>query len=150
MKIQDLIQKSIIPRTLFPAFDALRKEAFEKAQVVFTDRVQGYNVDHECYEEQVFGVLSLSSEIYKRARRLVGVVTPFRVDEIRDTDINRILDICVDTMNYLSWMYALTKMASGFEGHANSDDAPNYLKAPPLPKPFPTGSPLKGEDHAQG
>lgn len=127
LTIQDLVKKADIPRELVPVFEKLRQEAFSKAQQIYDDRVIAYDVDHPAYEEQVFGPVSLASEIYKRGRRMAALVSPLRTDPLREADINRILDLCIDTMNYLSWNYALVVLASGFEGHANADDSPDYL-----------------------
>lgn len=128
LSVQDLIRKADIGRELVPVFEKLRQEAFIKAQEVYDDRTVGYNVDHPCYEEQVYGPISLASEVYKRARRLAALTSPIREESLRDEDINRMLDISIDTINYLTWFYSLVKIASGFEGHANSDDAPDYLE----------------------
>lgn len=127
MTVAELIQRADLPRTLIPAFEQMRVEAFTSAQRVYDNRTIGYNVDHPCYEELVYGPVSLSSEVFKRARRLAALTSPVRTDQLRPEDVNRILDICIDTINYLTWMYALVKIASSFEGHANSDDSPDYL-----------------------
>lgn len=127
LTISELIRKADIPRELIPVFEKLRLEAFAVAQKVYDDRTVGYNVDHPCYEEQVYGPVSLASEIYKRARRLAALVSPVREDPLRNSDINRMLDICIDTINYLTWTYSLIVLASGFGGHADSDDAPDYV-----------------------
>lgn len=128
LTISELVKKADIPRELVPMFEKLRVEAFNTAQQVYDDRVVAYDVDHPAYEEQVYGPVSLASEVFKRARRLAALMSPMREDPLRDADLNRILDICIDTMNYLSWLYALVVLASGFTGHANSDDAPDYLQ----------------------
>lgn len=127
LTIRDLIRRADIPRELVPAFEKLRIEAFVMAQKVYDDRVISYDVDHPAYEEQVYGPVSLASEIYKRARRLAALTSPVREDPLRGDDINRILDICIDTINYLTWTYALVVLASGFEGHADADDSPDYV-----------------------
>lgn len=129
MTISDLMRKADLPRELIPVFEKQRQEAFAKAQTVYDDRTVGYNIDHPPYEEQVYGPISLASEVFKRARRLAALLTPLRVEPLRDADVNRILDICIDTINYLTWLYALVVIASKFEGHANSDDSPDYLAA---------------------
>lgn len=144
MTIRDLIRRADIPRELIPVFEKLRLEAFQMAQSVYDDRVEAYDVDHPPYEEQVYGPISLASECFKRARRLASLLSPTRELPLRPADINRSMDICIDTINYLSWTYALIKLASGFEGHANSDDAPNYLgtvdPGQPIPNQFKKGS----------
>lgn len=127
MYLRDLIRRADIPRELVPVFEKLRAEAFAVAQRVYDDRTIGYNVDHPCYEEQVYGPLSLASEIYKRARRLAALMSPVREDPLRPEDINRMLDICIDTINYLTWTYALIVLGSGYGGHLDSDDAPDYV-----------------------
>ncbi len=128
MKIADLIRKSAIPRDQVPMFEQYRAEAFLRAQAVYKERSVGYNLDHPPYEEMVYGPVSLASEVYKRMRRLAALLSPLREDAIRKADINRILDICIDTMNYLTWLYAIIKIASGSDGHKTSDDSPNYLE----------------------
>lgn len=127
MKLSDLIRRANIPRELVPVFEQLRVEAFEVAQRVYNNRAAGYNVDHPPYEEMVYGPLSLVSECYKRSRRLAALMSPMNEGELRPEDINRMVDICIDTINYLSWTYALIVLASGYEGHADSDDAPDYV-----------------------
>ncbi len=127
MTIRELIQRADIPRELVPVFEKLRIEAFEIAQRVYADRTIGYNVDHPCYEEQVYGPVSLASEIYKRARRLAALTSPVRNEKLRPSDLNRMLDVCIDTINYLTWFYSLTVIASGYSGHLDSDDSPDYI-----------------------
>ena len=123
--VEDFVQD--IPRDKQEVFDAHRRNAFTTAQKVYDDRVVSYNVDRPCYEEQVYGPISLVSEIYKRARRLASLTSPVRDEPLRQMDINRILDACIDTMNYLSWLYALVIMLTGHTGNSNSDDSPDYL-----------------------
>lgn len=125
--IQQLVTLANLPRTLVPVFELLRSEAFHKAVAVYEDRVEAYDVDHQAYEEMVYGPVSLASEVFKRSRRLAALLSPLRTDPLRPADLNRALDICIDTINYLSWTYALIKAATRFEGNADSDDAPNYL-----------------------
>lgn len=130
MFVRDLIRRADIPREMIPVFEKLRLEAFEMAQSVYDDRVVGYNVDHPCYEEQVYGPLSLASEVFKRSRRLASLLSPLREEELRVADLNRMLDICIDNINYLTWTYALIVIASGQKGHVNSDDSPVYAPGP--------------------
>jgi hypothetical protein len=125
--IRDIIQRSDIPRELIPVFEKLRVEAFTTAQKVYDDRTVGYNIDHPPYEEMVYGPLSLVSEIFKRARRLAALLSPIRTEPLRGADMNRMIDLCVDLINYLSWTYALLILASGYEGHLNSDDSNDYV-----------------------
>ena len=127
MKIIDLIRRSDIAREFIPVFERYRLEAFKKAQEVFDDRTVGYNLDHPCYEEMVYGPVSLVSEIFKRSRRQAALLSPLREEELREADINRILDLCIDMINYLTWLYSMVKIASGQDGHINSDDAPDYV-----------------------
>ena len=137
LTIGELVSKADISRELNPAFEQLRQEAFDMAQKVFAERTLGYNVDHPCYEEMVYGPISLASEVFKRARRLAALLTPIRQDKIRPADLNRVLDICIDLINYLTWMYALVKLASSYVGHADSDDSPNYIGRPAASDPQP-------------
>jgi hypothetical protein len=127
LTVADIIRKADIPRELIPAFEQLRVEAFRVAQNVYDDRTVGYNVDHPPYEEMVYGPISLTSEIFKRARRLAALLSPMRTDPLRGADINRVIDIHIDLINYLSWSYALLVLATGYEGHVKSDDAPDYV-----------------------
>ena len=126
--LADLIRKADIDRTAFPEFERLRIDAFTVALKVYEERSIGYNVDHPSFQEQVFGPLSLASEVFKRARRLAALLSPLRTDPIRPADINRILDICIDNMNYLSWLYSLVVLATGSAGNENNDDSPDYNK----------------------
>lgn len=138
--ISDIIRNSMISRELIPVFEKLRTEAFSVAQGVYMDRTVGYNADHPCYEEQVYGPISLASEVYKRARRLAALLSPIREGPLRPSDVNRSLDICIDTINYLTWTYALLILATGYSGHADSDDAPDYIGVKHLPE-APRGQP---------
>lgn len=131
--LRDLIKAADIGREQFEEFHRLRIEAFAVAQKVYADRAIGYNVDHPAFQEQVYGPVSLASEIYKRARRMAALLSPLREEPLRESDLNRILDICVDTINYLSWNYALVILATKAVGHPNSDDAPLYLREEDVP-----------------
>lgn len=108
-------------------FHLLRRQAFEAVEKVYADRAASYNFDHEPTEEMVYGPVSLASEIFKRARRLTGLLSPLRPVALRLSDLNRILDVTVDLISYLSWFYALIKIA-GVNGHANCDDKPAYVE----------------------
>lgn len=127
MFVRDIVRKAAIGRESIPEFERLRIQAFKVAQDVYDDRVISYNVDHPCYEEMVYGPVSLASEVFKRARRLAALLSPIREEPFRTVDINRMLDSCVDTINCLTWLYALVIMATGHEGHLNSDDSPKYV-----------------------
>lgn len=127
MTLQQLLERSDLSKEVRPAFEKHRLEAFSKAQEVFKDRAQSYNVDHLPYEEMVYGPLSIASELYKRLRRLTALLSPLRKEPLREEDINRILDICIDTINYLTWLYAIVVVASKLTGHIDSDDSPDYL-----------------------
>jgi len=124
--IADIIRNSMIPREMVPVFEKLRREAFDMAEEVYVDRTVGYNVDHPCYEEQIYGPISLASEVYKRSKRLAALLSPLRENNLRSADVNRTLDACIDTINYLTWTYALLKLSTGYLGHKNSDDSPDY------------------------
>ena len=134
LTLGELIEATDIPREMYPEFHRLRVEAFAVAQQVFDDRAKSYNVDHQPWQEQVFGPVSLASEIFKRARRMAALLSPIRKDPIRRKDLNHIIDACIDITNYLSWVYALLIIATGLRGHANNDDAPGYLDRLPRPQ----------------
>ena len=134
MTLADLIRAADIPREKYPEFHKLRVEAMATAMQVYEDRAVGYNVDHQSFQEQVFGPVSLVSEIFKRARRMAAILSPMRHEPIRLVDLNHIVDNCVDLINYLSWMYALVIIATGTNGHDSSDDAPNYFQVDPNTK----------------
>ncbi|KKN32856.1 hypothetical protein LCGC14_0809740 [marine sediment metagenome] len=91
-------------------FESLRLEAFDVAKRTFLERALSYNVDHACVEEMVFGPVSLASEIYKRAIRMTGVLSPERTVPLRPIELERCIDICQDLLNYVSWQYALATM----------------------------------------
>ena len=112
--IQTLVEHS---RLSSPAdiarFHELRKEALNDAIQVYADRAESYNTDKPPTSEMVYGIVSLASEIYKRSTRLSSLLTPLRGEkELRQEDIDRILDTCIDTINYASWAYALMKIAT--------------------------------------
>ncbi len=92
-------------------FESLRLEAFDVAKRTFEERALSYNVDHACVEEMVYGPVSLASEIYKRAIRMTGVLSPERTVPLRPIELERVLDICQDLLNYVSWQYALVTRA---------------------------------------
>ena len=109
-------------------FHSLRLSALELAKKIFDDRATGYNVDHEAVEEMVFGCASLAGELYKRATRMVGLLTPLRTSELRQEDLNRLVDLCIDIINYASWQYALLQIWTNAEGNENADDSPTYTE----------------------
>lgn len=109
-------------------FHEYREEAFQFARQVYADRVISYNADHEPLEEMVFGALSLASELYKRAKRMCGILSPERQLPYRKMDINRLMDICVDNLNYNSWLFAALKLVLGAENSPSGDDSPEYAK----------------------
>jgi len=127
MTIRDLIRKSILPPEAIGEFDRLRRDAFTITQKVYADRAASYDVGRPPYGVFAYGVVSLASLVYEKSWRLTSLVSPVRVEALRPADIKRILDTCIDEINYLSWLYAMTVIATGAEGHLNSDDAPDYL-----------------------
>lgn len=127
LSLTELIRRCDIPREKFAEFDRLRIEAFSTSLQVYADRAVGYNVDHPSFQEQVYGPLSLASEVFKRARRMAALLSPLRTEPLRKSDLNRIMDQCIDLMNYLSWLYALMALAVGSKGNDVSDDAPDYV-----------------------
>jgi len=110
--IQELVRRTRLklPEDI-AAFHTLRKEAFKVALSTYDDRSVSYNVDHEPMDEMPFGAVSLASEIYKRAIRMTGILTPLRETSLRPADIERLLDSCIDMMVYASWQYALVSVA---------------------------------------
>ena len=124
--IKDLIRMANIPSEAAPLFDVLRLQAFDACRKVYDDRVVSYDGDEPCYKVFVYNLVSMSSVVYEKAWRLAQLTSPTREEPLRPADINRILDVCVDTMNYLSWMYAITMLATGYKGNLVSDDAPDY------------------------
>lgn len=124
----DILQRSIArtPEQV-EAFHRHRKEAFEIAVEVYEDRAASYNIDHEPFEEMVFGPLSLASELHKRTSRMCGLLTPLRTTEFREQDLNRLVDLAIDMLNYTSWFYAQIQQALPGAGNENSDDSPDFL-----------------------
>ena len=106
--IEDLVQG--IPRDQRETFDAIRLEVFKIAQEVYDDRAASYNIGRACYESQVYGPISLISELYNRVHRLASLASPAREEPLSRKDVRRILDNCVDLMNYSSWLYAMMIM----------------------------------------
>lgn len=99
-------------------FHKYRQQAYEVAQRIYEDRANSYNVNHEPYDEMVYGALSLASEIFKRSIRMTGLITPLRTAPLRQEDIARLADSALDLINYSTWMYALIQVAIeelGFE-----------------------------------
>jgi len=115
--IQDVIRRSKLSTPEDVAeFHRLRQCALEYAKQVYEDRAGSYNVDHEPTEEMIFGAVSLASEIHKRSMRMTGLLTPLRgITPLRQDDLGRLLDTCIDMINYASWQYALLKIAVGEE-----------------------------------
>ena len=112
-------------------FHELRESSFRLAQRIYSDREASYNTDHESVEEMVFGPVSLASELYKRMARMAGLLTPLRTDPLRPVDLARLIDLCIDTINYTSWQYGLlmlagSKLDTGEETdeRADSHDSP--------------------------
>ncbi len=93
------------------AFHNYRKEVFDLAQQTFDERALTYNADgSECMDAMSWGIVSLASEINQRNARMLGILSPWRSD-LTQVDLNRLCDLSVDLLNFLSWMYACTKMA---------------------------------------
>lgn len=121
--IQELVRRTRLttPEDI-SAFHILRKAAFAIADATYEDRSVSYNVDHEPMDEMPFGAVSLASEIYKRAIRMTGILTPLRETSLRPADIERLLDSCIDMMVYASWQYALVTIAiKNIEEECNDD-----------------------------
>lgn len=109
-------------------FHRLRWDAFETAKDLYEERAASLNVDLPPYEELIYGPISGATEIFKRAKRLASILTPLREKELTVGDVNRALDLCIDMLNYVSWEYAMLRIASGLEGNPGSDDAPEYFE----------------------
>ncbi len=92
-------------------FHELRESSFRLAKDIYASREASYNVDHESVEEMVFGPVSLASELYKRMARMAGLLTPLRTEPLREIDLSRLIDLCLDSINYASWQYALLMAA---------------------------------------
>jgi len=120
--IEDLVRG--IPRDQRELFDGIRVGVFELAQQVYDERAAAYNIGRACYESQVYGPLSLVSELYNRVHRLASLTSPAREEPLRQIDIKRLLDNCVDIMNYSSWLYAMIIMLTDeeFIGQSEGDE----------------------------
>lgn len=128
MTIAELVEKCDFDRDMVPEWNNLRLHAWEVVQQVYNDRVQSYDVDHPPYEEMIFGPVSFATELFKRVRRMASLLSPIRLEPLRKSDLNRIIDLCVDCMNYFSWLYAMMVLATNLDGNVNSDDAPRYIQ----------------------
>lgn len=126
MTVGELLRRAMLPRELAPVFEKLRLETWNIVQNVFNDRAASYDRDRPCYESLAFGPITIVDKQYDKIWRLAQLLSPTRAERLRDADINRILDSCIDLMNYSSWLYALVVIASGYENHIDSDDAPDY------------------------
>ena len=111
MELSDLVALTQLGDADAKRFHELRMEAINVALETYEDRAASYNVNHEPYREMPFGILSLVSELYKRVARLTSLVTPARKETLREEDVERILDTMIDSINYASWGYAMTKIA---------------------------------------
>lgn len=111
MELSDLVRLSHLSDEDEARFQQYREEAFIEARHTYMDRASSYNVDHGPFREMPFGIVSLVSELFKRIIRLTSLVTPMRKDELRKEDIARIIDTMIDSINYASWGYAMTKIA---------------------------------------
>lgn len=128
MKLEELLKRSqLTTPDMVEHFHVLRQRAFATAVEVYEDRADAYNTTYHPMEEQLYGPVSLVSEIFKRAKRMGGILSPTRPIGLSSTDLNRLVDNCVDTLNYTSWLYALVCLATSQEGNPLSDDAPDYL-----------------------
>ena len=120
--IEDLLQD--LPRDQRETFDAIRLGVFKIVQEVYDDRAAAYNVGQACYESQVYGPLSLVSELHNRVFRLASLTSPVRTEPLSRKDIRRILDNCIDLMNYSSWLYAMMILLTDeeFIGQSEGDE----------------------------
>ncbi len=110
-------------------FHRLRKEALELALKIFDDRAKSYNTEHEAVEEFTYGQVGLVSEIYKKIKRLSGLLWPGR-EGVDYVDVLKIIDCCVDGINDLSWLYATTLIACGMTKEDIYKDLFNGKEAP--------------------
>lgn len=85
--------------------------AIRTAEAIWADRAVSYNVDQQSYEEMAFGALSVASELFKRVSRMRNLLTPARTEPLREEELARLIDTCVDTINYAAWQYALIRVA---------------------------------------
>lgn len=117
MNIRDLIVASTLHGPSDMAqFNRFRGQAVEEAMAIYEDRARSYNVDRAPTDEMPYGMVSLSSEIFKRARRMASLTSPIREEDVRTEDLDRIKDTCTDLINYASWMYALVQIAERRSG----------------------------------
>ena len=113
LTIQDLITRSGIREvSQSEAFSILYREAIVTANQTWLDRAQSYNVGAPATDEMCYGVVSLASEIFKRAKRMSSLLTPLRREPLRPVDVERGIDSCIDLINYAAWQYALLRIAT--------------------------------------
>lgn len=117
-------------------FHELRRKSFQFAKDVYASRESSYNADHESVQEMVFGPVSLASELYKRMARMAGLLTPLRTEPLKELDLVRLVDLCIDSINYASWQYALLVGAitdlEKTDVYCSNDAAPIIEAAPEL------------------
>lgn len=113
MQLNELVELTQLGDADAERFHELRKEAIVEALETYEDRARSYNVgvSHEPYREMPFGIISLASELTKRVKRLVSLVSPVRTEALREEDLDRIQDTFIDSINYASWGYAMTRIA---------------------------------------
>lgn len=117
LNLADLVDLTQLSDEDAERFHQLRHTALETAKLIFDDRAQSYNVNHEPYREMPFGVVSLISELFKRVIRLTSLVSPKRGETpFREEDLARLEDTFIDAINYASWGYAMLCIAREHEG----------------------------------
>ncbi len=126
MKLGHLVELTQLSDMESERFHRLRNQAFETAWETYEDRAASYNVSHEPYREMPFGIVSLVSELQKRIIRLTSLVSPRREEELREEDLDRILDTMIDSINYASWGYAMMKIALA-ERNTDGNERPDPL-----------------------
>lgn len=111
MDALDLIRNSVLESGDSASFDKYRRSAIDEAARIWDDRAQSYNLESSPTDEMPYGVVSGVSEVYKRMKRLKSLVSPLRKAPYRQADLDRMLDTCIDMINYGSWLYALFLIA---------------------------------------
>jgi len=114
LTISDVIRRStwLSPEAI-SEFHRLRQYAMDYAKQVYADRAASYDVGAVPTSEMAWGAVSLASEMYRRSSRLIMLLTPVRGEaELRQEDVDRVLDTCIDLINYSSWTYALMQIAT--------------------------------------
>ena len=116
-------------------FETRRQQAFKLCSRIYNDRVDSYNADHLSVEEMAFGPISLASELHKRSIRMCGLLSPLKTSDLSDRDLSRLLDLCLDLINYASWQFgilttAVTRKAATDGKPEDRDDSTHSTSSP--------------------